>query len=80
MTTLLDASAPDVSVDVTFADLGLPPEMVDQLDRSGMSTPFAIQAAVIPDTLDGRDIAGREPKVLQVFARGTKPSHRDPRT
>ncbi len=61
MTTLLDASASDVTVDVTFADLGLPREIVDQLERSGMSTPFAIQAAVIPDTLAGRDIAGRAP-------------------
>ena len=61
MTTLLDASASDVTVDVTFADLGLPREIVDQLERSGMSTPFPIQAAVIPDTLAGRDIAGRAP-------------------
>jgi len=61
MTSLLDASASDVSTDVTFAQLGLPAEMVAQLERSGMSTPFAIQAAVIPDTLDGRDIAGRAP-------------------
>ena len=61
MTTLVDASASDVAIDVTFADLGLPAELIDQLDRSGMSTPFAIQAAVIPDTLAGRDIAGRAP-------------------
>ncbi len=61
MTTLVDASASDVSIDVTFADLGLPAEMIDVLDRAGMSTPFAIQAAVIPDTLAGRDIAGRAP-------------------
>ncbi|WP_423982586.1 DEAD/DEAH box helicase [Ilumatobacter sp.] len=61
MTNLLDASASDVSIDVSFADLGLPAPMVEQLERAGMSTPFAIQAAVIPDTLDGRDIAGRAP-------------------
>ena len=58
MTSLVDAPA---SVDVTFADLGLPAEMIDQLDRAGMSSPFPIQAAVIPDTLAGRDIAGRAP-------------------
>ncbi|WP_040494978.1 DEAD/DEAH box helicase [Ilumatobacter nonamiensis] len=86
MTTLLDASASDVSVDVTFADLGLPTEMIDQLDRSGMSTPFAIQAAVIPDTLDGRDIAGRAPTGsgktlgfgLPVVARLTKAKSKRP--
>jgi superfamily II DNA/RNA helicase/cold shock CspA family protein len=61
MTSLVDASASDVSIDVTFADLGLPREMIDQLDRSGISAPFAIQAAVIPDTLAGRDVAGRAP-------------------
>ena len=61
MTSLVDASASDVSIDVTFADLGLPAELIDQLDRSGISAPFAIQAAVIPDTLAGRDVAGRAP-------------------
>jgi len=58
MTSLVDAPA---SLDITFAELGLPAEMIDQLDRSGMSSPFPIQAAVIPDTLAGRDIAGRAP-------------------
>ncbi|MFT6292411.1 MAG: superfamily II DNA/RNA helicase [Ilumatobacter sp.] len=49
------------SVDVTFADLGLPAPIVDALNQRGMSAPFAIQAAVIPDALAGRDIAGRAP-------------------
>ena len=61
MTTLVDASASDVAIDVSFADLGLPRELIDQLDRSGITAPFAIQAAVIPDTLAGRDVAGRAP-------------------
>jgi superfamily II DNA/RNA helicase len=62
MTTLLDGSvASGAPTDVTFAELGLPSEMIDVLDRSGMSVPFPIQAAVIPDTLAGRDIAGRAP-------------------
>jgi len=56
MTSTIDAS-PDAS----FSDLGLPDAMVHALDRLGMSSPFAIQAAVIPDALDGRDIAGRAP-------------------
>jgi superfamily II DNA/RNA helicase len=71
MTSLVDAldasldlparSVVDSTPTVTFADLGLPAEMVAQLNRSGMSAPFAIQAAVIPDALAGRDIAGRAP-------------------
>ena len=56
----IDASASDAQ-DVTFAELGLPEAMVDALESRGMSAPFAIQAAVIPDALDGRDIAGRAP-------------------
>ncbi len=49
------------STDLTFAELGLPAPMVAELEARGMSAPFAIQAAVIPDALDGRDIAGRAP-------------------
>lgn len=59
--TTIDAGARDASVDATFAELGLPRKIVDVLERKNMSTPFAIQAAVIPDALDGRDIAGRAP-------------------
>ena len=58
MTSLVDAP---LASDVSFAELGLPDDIVDQLDRSGISAPFAIQAAVIPDALDGRDIAARAP-------------------
>lgn len=63
MTTLsVDVrDASDHSVDVTFAELGLPASIIEQLDRRNMSSPFAIQAAVIPDALAGRDIAGRAP-------------------
>ncbi len=59
MSTLIE-DAP-ASADVTFAELGLPTAMVDALESRGMAAPFAIQAAVIPDALDGRDIAGRAP-------------------
>ncbi len=59
MSTLTE-DAP-ASTDVTFAELGLPEAMVDELKFRGMSAPFAIQAAVIPDALDGRDVAGRAP-------------------
>ncbi|MEU1426813.1 DEAD/DEAH box helicase [Nocardia sp. NPDC005746] len=42
-----------------FADLGLPPVLVQALRRGGMDTAFPIQAAVIPDILAGRDVLGR---------------------
>ncbi|MEV6488031.1 DEAD/DEAH box helicase [Actinoplanes sp. NPDC051633] len=43
----------------TFADLGLSPELVRVLTREGITTPFEIQAATIPDALAGRDVLGR---------------------
>lgn len=45
----------------TFADLGLPHELVSPLRKAGITEPFPIQAATIPDALDGRDILGRAP-------------------
>jgi superfamily II DNA/RNA helicase len=55
-------AAPDTVETVapmTFADLGLPAELVRVLTREGISTPFEIQAATIPDALAGRDVLGR---------------------
>jgi superfamily II DNA/RNA helicase len=43
----------------TFATLGLPALLVKALGRGGIKTPTAVQAAVIPDALAGRDILGR---------------------
>jgi len=43
----------------TFAELGLPPQLVQALARHGLTTPFPIQAAAIPDALAGRDVLGR---------------------
>lgn len=43
----------------TFADLGVPPELVRSLGRRGIAVPFPIQAATIPDALAGRDLSGR---------------------
>jgi len=45
----------------TFADLGLPHELVSPLRKAGINTPFPIQAATIPDALNGRDVLGRAP-------------------
>jgi superfamily II DNA/RNA helicase len=45
----------------TFADLGVPPQLRAVLAKRGISEPFPIQAATIPDALAGRDICGRAP-------------------
>ena len=42
-----------------FAELGVPLELVRALDRAGITRPFPIQAATIPDALAGRDVLGR---------------------
>ncbi|MER8234860.1 DEAD/DEAH box helicase [Streptomyces sp. NPDC094049] len=44
---------------VTFGDLGLPEGVVRKLSQNGVTTPFPIQAATIPDALAGKDILGR---------------------
>ncbi|WP_431782061.1 DEAD/DEAH box helicase [Streptomyces chumphonensis] len=43
----------------TFADLGLPEGVVRKLAQNGVTSPFPIQAATIPDALAGKDILGR---------------------
>ncbi|MFI9030349.1 DEAD/DEAH box helicase, partial [Streptomyces sp. NPDC053560] len=44
---------------ITFADLGLDEKIVRKLAQNGVTTPFPIQAATIPDAISGRDILGR---------------------
>ncbi|MEU3522783.1 DEAD/DEAH box helicase [Streptomyces sp. NPDC038707] len=51
--------AADTTPQTTFADLGLPEGIVRKLAQNGVTTPFPIQAATIPDALDGKDILGR---------------------
>jgi len=43
----------------TFASLGVPASLVAVLDEDGITTPFPIQEATLPDALAGRDILGR---------------------
>ncbi|MEU6965779.1 DEAD/DEAH box helicase [Streptomyces chrestomyceticus] len=50
-----EAAAPQI----TFGDLGLDEKIVRKLAANGVTTPFPIQAATIPDALAGRDILGR---------------------
>ncbi|MFV2039157.1 MAG: DEAD/DEAH box helicase, partial [Acidimicrobiales bacterium] len=45
----------------TFAQLGVPDSICGALERSGITTPFEIQAATISDALAGRDVCGRAP-------------------
>jgi len=45
----------------TFAALGVPDDLVAVLTRAGITTPFPIQTAVVPDALRGRDVSGRAP-------------------
>jgi superfamily II DNA/RNA helicase len=53
-----DGETPEVA-EITFADLGLPEGVVRKLAQNGVTVPFPIQAATIPDALAGKDILGR---------------------
>ncbi|GAA3500102.1 hypothetical protein GCM10019016_072070 [Streptomyces prasinosporus] len=55
---IADTDAP-TTPETTFADLGLPEGVVRKLAQNGVTTPFPIQAATIPDALAGKDILGR---------------------
>jgi len=53
-------SIADIAGDTTtFASLGVPAPLVAVLASSGITAPFPIQAATLPDALAGRDILGR---------------------
>ncbi|MET7807716.1 DEAD/DEAH box helicase [Micromonospora chersina] len=43
----------------TFAATGLAPALVTELAAQGITEPFPIQAATLPDSLAGRDVLGR---------------------
>ena len=45
----------------TFADLGLPRGIVNVLNKQGITEPFPIQEAAIPEALAGKDVLGRGP-------------------
>ena len=45
----------------TFAHLGLPDPLVQSLAKQGITVPFPVQEATIPDTLAGRDVCGKAP-------------------
>ena len=43
----------------TFSELGVPEALTTALTQLGITTPFPIQAATLPDSLAGRDVLGR---------------------
>ncbi|MGY1711415.1 DEAD/DEAH box helicase [Geodermatophilus sp. SYSU D00758] len=77
--------------DTTFAALGVPAPLVEVLGASGISAPFPIQVATLPDSLAGRDVLGRGrtgsgktlafslPLVARLAASGTRRTPRRPR-
>ena len=49
----------DLTTETTFAGLGVPAPLVGVLKGQGITAPFPVQAATLPDALAGRDILGR---------------------
>jgi superfamily II DNA/RNA helicase len=45
----------------SFAQLGVPADLADRLAQRGITEPFPIQTATLPDALAGRDVSGRAP-------------------
>ncbi len=56
---VIDTTPVSVAKDNGFAALGLPAPLVERLAREGITEPFPIQTATIPDALTGRDVLGR---------------------
>jgi superfamily II DNA/RNA helicase len=50
-----------IGVVLSFASLGVPPNLTRRLADRGIIDPFPIQAATLPDALAGRDVCGRAP-------------------
>ena len=57
--TLSRASSPALDPVPSFADLGVAPPLVARLTDAGITTPFPIQSATLPDSMAGRDVLGR---------------------
>ncbi|HZB21374.1 MAG TPA: DEAD/DEAH box helicase [Blastococcus sp.] len=53
------ADATVLPTDTTFEALGVPAPLVEVLTGSGITAPFPIQVATLPDSLAGRDVLGR---------------------
>jgi superfamily II DNA/RNA helicase len=53
------ARRPHTTPSSTFTDLGVPAVITKALAAGGITAPFPIQTATLPDTLAGRDVLGR---------------------
>ncbi|MFD7922170.1 DEAD/DEAH box helicase [Streptomyces sp. NPDC059740] len=53
------SSTPALPAVETFAELALPEQLLTALHSEGLSVPFPIQAATLPNSLAGRDVLGR---------------------
>ncbi|MFJ3640699.1 DEAD/DEAH box helicase [Streptomyces sp. NPDC090108] len=54
-----DTVTPALPPVASFAELDLPAELLNLLSTSGVTEPFPIQAATLPNSLAGRDVLGR---------------------
>ncbi|MFE9408987.1 DEAD/DEAH box helicase [Streptomyces sp. NPDC006704] len=57
--TLPETLTPALPAVEAFADLDMPAALLKTLDAQGVSEPFPIQGATLPNSLAGRDILGR---------------------
>ncbi|MGE2836698.1 DEAD/DEAH box helicase [Mycobacterium sp. SMC-4] len=55
----MPASTPASTPSESFASLGVPAPLVAALTAGGITAPFPIQTATLPDALAGRDVLGR---------------------
>lgn len=53
-----DVEEEDTNAALTFADLGLHPDLVEACDKMGWKKPTPIQREAIPVALSGRDVIG----------------------
>ncbi|MDB1086163.1 DEAD/DEAH box helicase [Streptomyces sp. ACA25] len=52
-------TTPALPAVAAFADLEMPPALLATLTQQGVTEPFPIQSATLPNTLAGRDVLGR---------------------
>ncbi len=55
------SNSPKSSPNANFTELGVPDDLVERLTIEGITAPFPIQSATIPDALAGKDVLGRAP-------------------
>ncbi|MCB9483704.1 MAG: DEAD/DEAH box helicase [Dehalococcoidia bacterium] len=58
-TEAAEAPSSTADGDASFADLGVPADLLKVLEQSGISSPFPVQTLTIPDALAGRDVCGK---------------------